>query len=128
MEDVVAVEVTTEDGHRAYFMTWGRIQDAVDPEPIERLMLKVAHRFAIGGVASGARLCDSLQEARDAPYFYEALITFAHQPIPFGPDYAKWRRRVQRRMRDGKEIYFLGPGGRDSGADGGKISFGSDSF
>ncbi len=128
MEDIIAVEVTTEDGHRAYFMTWGRIQDAVDPEPIERLMLKVADKFALGGVASSARLCDSLREARDAPYFYEALIAFAHQPIPFGPDYAKWRRRLQRRMRNGKDIYFMGPWGSHSEADGGKISFGSDNF
>lgn len=127
MEDIVAVEVTTSDGHRAYFMTWGRIQDIVDPGPIERLMLKVAHKFAIGGAAESARICKSLQEAKDAPYFYEAVVAFAHKPIPFGPDYANWRRRMQRRMRAGKEIYFLGPWGPGDD-EGSRIAFGSINF
>ena len=125
MEDIVAVEVTTSDGHRAYFLTWGRIQHVVDPAPIESLMLKVVHKFAIGGTATSARLCLSLQEAKDAPYFFEAVIAFAHKPIPFGPGYQSWRRRMQRRMREGKEIYFLGPWGAGKDDDGGKIAFGS---
>jgi hypothetical protein len=87
-------------------------------------MPKVAHKFAIGGTAASARLCDSLQEARDAPYFFEAVIAFAHRPIPFGPGYEAWRRRLLRRMRDGKEICFLGPWGSSDEGNGGKISFG----
>jgi hypothetical protein len=128
MEDVVAVEVTTSDGHRTYFMTWGRIQHVVDPGPIEHLLLQVAHQFAIGGSPASARLCSSLSEAKDAPYFYEAVIEFAHKPIPFGPDYQNWRRRMQRRMRQGKEIYFMGPWGDSPDQEGGGVAFGSNNF
>ena len=124
MEDLVAVEVTTNDGHTCYFITWGRIQSAVDPAPLERLIMKVASHFAIGSEPASARLCWSLSDARDAPYFYEALWSFSQKPIPFGPGYEKWRKRMNRRMREGREIYFVGPFAPKTERDEGSISFG----
>ena len=109
MEDLVAVELTTTEGPVCYFVTWGRIQHAVDREPLEKLVLKVAGHFAVPGTPASARLCDSLQEAREAPLFYEALFSFARQRIPFGSGYEKWRRRIDKQMPSGKEIYFAGP-------------------
>ena len=109
MEDIVAVALSTTEGNVCYFVTWGRIQDPVDPEPLERVILKVADHFAIPGTPVSARLCDSLQDAREAPLFHEALFGFAQQPIPFGSGYEKWRRRMDKRMRSGKEVYFAGP-------------------
>jgi hypothetical protein len=109
MEDIVAVELTSTDGDVCYFVTWGRIQDAVDPKPLERLILKHANHWAIVGTPASARLCSSLQDARDAPFFYEALFEFGQDPIPFGPRYEKWRKRMHKAMRAGKEIYFVGP-------------------
>jgi hypothetical protein len=109
MEDVVAVELTTADGHVCYFVTWGRIQSPVEAGPIEELILGVARRFAAPGTPEKARLCPSLRDAREAPYFHEALLSFAHQSIPYGTGYEKWRKRMDRRMRRGQEIYFAGP-------------------
>ena len=109
MEDLVAVELTTTEGHTCYFITWGRIQSPVDPARLERVILKVAGHFAIGGKPASARLCGSLREARDAPYFYEAVFSFSQRPIPFGPGYEKWRKRMDRRMHKAEEIYFAGP-------------------
>ena len=120
MEDIVAVALTTTDGQVSYFVTWGRIQDPVDPEPLERVILDVSSRFAIQGEPLSARLCRSLRDARDAPYFYEALFAFAQKPIPFGPRYQKWRRSIDKAMREGKEISFVGPfkpSGLTQGAD-----------
>jgi hypothetical protein len=108
VEDIVAVEPTTTDGVVCYFVTWGRIQDRVDPEPLERLIMDVASHFAVPGAAASARLCGSLQEAREAPYFYEALFDFSQTKIPFGPGYEKWRARIDKLMRQGKEIYYAG--------------------
>ena len=34
MDDVVAVELGLGDGEPRYFLTWGRIQNAVDPAPV----------------------------------------------------------------------------------------------
>jgi len=109
MEDIVAVELSTTEGTVCYFVTWGRIQNRVDPEPLERLILKVADHFAIPGTPASARLCESLQDAREAPFFYEAIFDFAQKTIPFGSGYEKWRRRMDKRMRRGQEMYCAGP-------------------
>jgi hypothetical protein len=109
MEDLVAVEVTTTHGDVCYFVTWGRVQDPVDPRPLERLILSVAERFALPGPPARVRVCDALREARDAPLFYEALFDFAQRPIPFGPAYEQWRGEMDAQMRRGKQIYFAGP-------------------
>jgi hypothetical protein len=123
MEDIVAVELTTTDGDVCYFVTWGRIQSRVEPGPLEKLILKVADHFAISGLPAKARLCWSLQDARETPYFYEALFTFSQRPIPFGPGYEKWRQRMHRRMRRGKQIYFVGPFKPPADGEGGSVAF-----
>jgi hypothetical protein len=115
MEDVVAIELQTAEGSVCYFVTWGRIEDSVDPGPLERLILGVADQFSVPGGPASARLCETLQHARDAPLFYEALFDFAQKPIPFGSGYEKWRRRMDKRMKAGKEIYFVGPFKRQDG-------------
>jgi hypothetical protein len=51
VEDVIAVEVTLTDGARRFFLTYGRIQDRVDPGPVCELVLRHAHRYALGGKA-----------------------------------------------------------------------------
>lgn len=79
IDDWVAVEVKTDSGRSAFFVTWGRIQDPVDPRPLEELTLRVATQFSIGGRPLSARVCASLREAASQPYFYEALLTFAHR-------------------------------------------------
>jgi hypothetical protein len=84
MEDIVAVAVELEDGSERFFLTWGRIQDAVKPAPIEQLMLGVSTQFSLGGKPVNARLCPSLQEARDEPYFYESFFGMCQRTIPFG--------------------------------------------
>ncbi len=108
MEDVVAVAVRLDDGTERYFITWGRLQHAVDPHPLASLVLRHAHGFALGGTPVGARVCWSLWEARDAPYFYEGLTEFAREPIPDGRRYTKWKTRKIRALEAGKEIYYCG--------------------
>jgi len=108
MEDVVAVEVRLSDGSARYFITWGRIQDSVDPTEVEALVLAFSYGCALGGEPVEATICPTLGSARDAPYFYEAIITFTRSQPKHGESYEKWRRRMDRRMRKGKEIDFLG--------------------
>jgi hypothetical protein len=108
MEDWVAVEVQVDSGQPGFFVTWGRVEDAVDPRPLEDLIVRVATRFAIGGRPVSARVCTSLQEAAAQPYFFEALLGMAQRPIPFGDGYDSWRRERAEAMEAGREIYFLG--------------------
>jgi hypothetical protein len=111
MDDVVAVEVELAAGELRYFITWGRIQDEVDPEPLAALVLEQSRQVGLGNPAQRARVCQSLREAADsrsAPYFYECLLAFVRQPIPFGPDYQKWRADRAAAMAMGKEIAYCG--------------------
>jgi hypothetical protein len=110
MEDVVAIEVTLENGEHRYFMTWGRIQDNVESAPLEELVMLQSGRVELGGVAKSARLCSTLSEAQSALYFFEGLLTFAQSMIPFGDGYADWRDGRREQMAEGREIYYLGPG------------------
>jgi hypothetical protein len=111
MDDVVAVELQLTDGGLRYFVTWGRIQDEVDPEPLASLVLEHSRRVSLGGLAERVRVCQSLREAAEsnsAPYFYESLLVFARQPIPIGPDYQQWRAERATAMAEGKEIVYCG--------------------
>jgi hypothetical protein len=109
VEHIVAVEVTVDTGRRTYFLTWGRVQDRVDPAPLEAVIMSVAGKFKLPGKAVGARVCESLQEARDAPYFFEHFFSFCQKQIPFGDSHEAWRREIDHRMRAGYEIAGLGP-------------------
>lgn len=110
MEDIVAVEVTTDSGTRCYFLTWGRIQDPVDPEPLEAIVMEHAHRFATPGAPLSTRVCGTLQDAAEAPRFFEYFFGFCQERIPFGRwTYQRWRKRTDAEMRAGKHLAFCGP-------------------
>ena len=91
--------------------TWGRIQDAVDAAPLCELVLALAPRFALGDAPVRTRLCETLRQAADsdaAPYFYECLLAFARETIPFGEGYEVWRREKATAMSEGREIAYCG--------------------
>jgi hypothetical protein len=109
MEDIVAVEVELENGQRRYFLTWGRIQHAVEPAFLEQLVLEQSSRFSLGGKAVRARLCLSLQDAAREPYFYENFFSMCQKKIPFGEEtYWVWKKEIDEKMKSGKELYYLG--------------------
>jgi hypothetical protein len=108
MDDVVAIEVVTPP-QRHYFLTWGRIFDPVDG--VELLATIEAHLGQVGlnkKEVTASRVCSTLQEASQALYFFEGLISFSHRPIPFGDGYELWRKKKQSQMEEGREIYYLG--------------------
>jgi hypothetical protein len=108
MEDIVAVEVRLKTGESRYFMTWGRIQDTIDPKPLAELILRHASTFAIADEPESARVLGSLHYAvQDSPLFFEALFSLASEGIPFGRRYEQWRKKKAREMEAGKEIWHL---------------------
>ena len=53
-------------------MPWGRIQDPVDPAPFEAIMLARSEGLSLGSPGRvSARVCLTMQEAHDEPYFFE---------------------------------------------------------
>jgi hypothetical protein len=108
VEDIVAVELKTPSGVPHCVMTFGRIQEAVDPTDVESIVLEHASRIGLSE-ATSAEVCWSLRDARDAPYFYEALVDFAaslaareHQ------DYEERRERTDRQMHAGEHLWYCG--------------------
>ena len=108
MDDIVAVEVRLATGERRYFLTWGRIQDHVDPAPLHALVLKAASGFGLGSEAVEARVCESVQEANGEPYFFEAFFGMCQERIPFGDEYEAWRKAKDQEMQSGKSLWYLG--------------------
>ncbi len=76
MEDIVAVKVIDGAGKPHYFMTWGRVFDAVNPEPLLQALIPHLSKFGISSFST-ISLCLSLREASNELYFYEALFSFS---------------------------------------------------
>ena len=108
MEDIVAIRVTLSSREKRYFLTWGRIFDAVDPQPLLATVRDNLYRFDLGGSPVTIELCPTLQDASRAPYFFEAFFSMSHHPIPRGAGYAAWRRRIRDGFAAGKELHYLG--------------------
>lgn len=111
MDDVIAVEVRLADGARRFFVTWGRIQHPVDPDPVCAVVIRFARDCALGCDPVTARLCSTLRDAADsddAPLFYEALLSYSRQAIPFGDGYEAWRTQMADAMTRGQQIAYCG--------------------
>jgi hypothetical protein len=118
MEAVVAVKVIDKKRGMAVFLTWGRVFDPTNPEPLkEAVALAAAEKFGFKDIAS-IDVCECLQEVSDHKYFYEGIIAFSGKPVPSGREkYRAWAARMRRGIKTGKELYLLGapwsgPGGR----------------
>jgi hypothetical protein len=105
----VAIAVELDDGSERFFLTWGRIQDSVDPKMIEELVLKASERFNLSWKPRASRLCFTLQEASNAPYFYECFFTMCQTLIPLGQQtYEPWRQKMNDEMQKGRQLWYLG--------------------
>ncbi|HUR39285.1 MAG TPA: hypothetical protein VM222_07315 [Planctomycetota bacterium] len=108
MDQIIAVAVELESGRKRYFLTWGRIQEPVQCDPLEELLLRHADKFDLGGKPMRARVCDTLQEAASQPYFFECFFEMSSRGIPSGKRYGPWRRKIGEQMKRGKEFFYLG--------------------
>jgi hypothetical protein len=63
VDDVVAVKVELADGTSRYFLTFGRIQDVVEPGPLCELVLSHAAPYVLGTNVVGASICSRMREA-----------------------------------------------------------------
>ena len=107
MDDIVALKVTDKNCGQAAFITWGRIFGAVDSQSLIKVVSKHLHHFGILQPEE-LELCYCLQDVKDFPNFYEALIYFAQRPIRFGVrSYPAWAKERKQAMLKGNEIYFL---------------------
>ena len=108
MEDIVAIRVKLASGGDRYFLTYGRVFDAVEAGRMLDAVARNLHAFDLGGVPARVEQCHTLQEAKEQPYFFEAVISLAQNPIPFGAKYEAWRRKTAKEMERGKHLHYLG--------------------
>lgn len=106
------MRVNLKRGGPRYFLTWGRLFDAVDGANLESVVAQNLTKFALDGVAKSVEVCDSLQEASNQPYFFEALWALGQERIPFGPGYQKWAAKKRRELLRGVGLHYLGAGPR----------------
>jgi hypothetical protein len=108
MDDIVAIKVRDTKARTHYFLTWGRIFDRIDPRELELVFTKHVSKFGIKNQTS-VTVCDSLQEASSARYFYEALFHISQNKIPFGvSSYDPWRARTKKQMLSGLQFFYCG--------------------
>lgn len=107
----MALEATLSSGAKRYYVTWGRLFSAVDPEPLIAAVQPHITKQELGEDVTSIRVCNTLQEASSGPYFYEALFEFAQRPIPFGKGYDAWAAKKRKQLKKGKELYYLGAPG-----------------
>ncbi len=108
MDDVIAVRARTDEGQVRYWLTWGRLFDAVDPEPMIAAVRPQLQWPGRRGQIVMVEICASLQEASDQPYFYEGLFWLSQTLIPFGDGYEAWTRVMRDRLAAGRELFYLG--------------------
>src|SRR3990167_1931720 len=107
MEDIVGIKFLDKIQGEGAVITWGRIFDNLDDKELLNVVKNRLVRFGAKDIES-IELCYSLMEVANQPYFYECLIYFMQNPIPFGDGYASWVKTKQKALRDGNDISFLG--------------------
>lgn len=86
MEDIVGIKIKDKIRGVGALITWGRLFDAVDETELLEVVKKHVSKWGINSLES-MHVCYSLQEISDQPYFYECLIKFIQEPIPYGIRY-----------------------------------------
>jgi len=110
MHDLVALCARLDTGANFYFMTWGRVLNAVDSSSLERLVEDYGREMVPPGTEIvSIQVCSSLTEAAEAPLFYESFFEFCNDGVPYGSEYEAWRSTVEAELRAGRLISALGP-------------------
>ena len=107
MEDIISIKVVINGSQKKFFLTWGRIFSPLDEEYIIEIMKKYLPNFGIRYYKE-ISICESLQECSSERYFFENLFIMSQEKIPFGVKYKQWKISMAKKMKQGKEIYFLG--------------------
>ena len=108
MEDVIAIRARTDQGQVRYWLTWCRLFDPVDPEPMIAAVRPHLRWSDKQGEIVEITVCVSLQEASDQPYFYEGLFWLGQTHIPFGDGYNAWKHAKRDELADGRALFYLG--------------------
>lgn len=106
MNDLVCIKIRDRQRGVVHALTWGRLFDAVESDQLLQGVKIGVSAFGVNEVID-LELCDSLASGAHEPYFYEALFSFAQQPIPYGPKYKKWVQQKRSEIIAGKSLFVI---------------------
>jgi hypothetical protein len=86
VNDIVGIRVLNSKGRWIGFLTYGRVFDSTDESELRAAVEAALPGFGVDSAVE-VHVCNSLQELHSCPYFYEGLLSFAWDPIPFGDRY-----------------------------------------
>ncbi len=115
MDDIVAVRAETDAGQVGFWLTWARVFDAIDPDPMIAAIRPHLRLVDQRGELAQVRVCLSLQEAASQPYFYEGMWSLGQTKIPFASGYEEWKAEKRMLLSEGRDLCYLGdpdPAGR----------------
>ena len=116
MDDIVAVRAETDAGQVGFWLTWGRLFDPVDPTAMIAAIRPHLRLAEQRGEINQVRICHSLQEASEQPYFFEGFWSLGQTRIPFGSDYEGWAAEKRAELADGRGLFYLGDPDREAQA------------
>jgi hypothetical protein len=107
VDDIVGFRVLNSQRRWVGLLTYGRLWEPIDDSDLKAAVRASLPKFGLQSTDEIC-LCDSLQELRSCPYFYEGFLSFAWHPIPFGDDYEEWRAQMRARVLSGDSIHCVG--------------------
>jgi hypothetical protein len=107
MNDVVGIRAFDSERQWVGFMTYGRLWDPIDDSEMIAAIKTALPTFGLRAVTE-VLLCETLQELRGCPYFYEGLLSFASRPIAFGENYDTWRAWAREELAAGRGLFCVG--------------------
>src|SRR3989339_1246462 len=106
MEDLIGIEFVDKKYEDGAVITWGKIFK--ETELLEIIKDGLHRRFGAKEIES-IKLCNSLVQIADHPYFYECLIRFIQEPIPSGKNkYKKWVKAKRQDLQNVYDVAFTG--------------------
>jgi len=105
MDDIVGIRIVDAQRGEVGLLSWGRIGDPVNPEPLLNRLRKVISDFGFEDLVE-ISLCSELGELRDFQYFYEGLVHFAAAYTSRKPSDLHDLEHDDEALR--KSIYLLG--------------------
>lgn len=107
MNDIISIKFIDKKHGDGVIITWGRVFK--EQELLDVIAKGLKNRFGAKDIIS-IKLCDSLIEVSNYPYFYECLIPFIQAgSIPLGSkQYKKWVKKKSHALYNKNEMLFTG--------------------
>ncbi|MDP3787698.1 MAG: hypothetical protein Q8Q60_00090 [Candidatus Chromulinivorax sp.] len=107
MENLIGIQFFDQKYGEGGVITWGKVFE--NDRLLDVVKKCLSNRFGVKDIVS-IKICNSLVEISDHPYFYECFILFmqaSSMPVK-NKSYEKWVQQKRRALYNTDEILFTG--------------------